>query len=51
MEGMMYLPTDGTQEKIHYEKSANQNKWNKIYPLPSIACGIVHLRGYNIQAN
>ena len=43
----VYLPTDGTQEEIHYEKSANQNKRNKIQPWPSIANGIVHLRGYN----
>ena len=28
--GHVYLPTDGTQEEIHYEKSANQNKRNKI---------------------
>ena len=42
--GHVYLPTDGTQEEIHYEKSANQNKRNKIKPRPSIAHGIIHLR-------
>ena len=42
--GHVYLPTDGTQEEIHYEKSANQNKRNKIKPRPCISRGIVHLR-------